>query len=102
VPIAGSDITSFVQNLLRERGETNIPPEDSFRIAQAIKEDYSYVCPDIVKEFKKYEQEPSKYFKQYDGIHALTGKVSRERSWDYYAKREIEKELQLITNALTK
>lgn len=75
MPIAGSDITSFVQNLLRERGETNIPPEDSFRIAQAIKEDYSYVCPDIVKEFKKYEQEPSKYFKQYDGIHSLTGKV---------------------------
>ncbi|KAL7327323.1 Actin-related protein 3, variant 2 [Mucor circinelloides] len=74
VPIAGSDITSFVQNLLRERGETNIPPEDSFRIAQAIKEDYSYVCPDIVKEFKKYEQEPSKYFKQYDGVHSLTGK----------------------------
>ncbi|KAI8644166.1 actin family [Parasitella parasitica] len=74
VPIAGSDITSFVQNLLRERGETNIPPEDSLRIAQAIKEDYSYVCPDIVKEFKKYDQEPSKYFKKYDGIYSSTGK----------------------------
>lgn len=63
---------------MRERGETSIPPEDSFRIAQAIKEDYSYVCPDIVKEFKKYEQEPSKYFKQYDGIHSVTGKASKE------------------------
>lgn len=83
MPIAGSDITSFVQNLLRERGETNIPPEDSFRIAQAIKEDYSYVCPDIVKEFKKYEQEPSKYFKQYDGIHSLTGKVRCSKSGSF-------------------
>ncbi|KAI9268936.1 putative ARP3-actin related protein [Phascolomyces articulosus] len=74
VPIAGSDITSFVQSLLRERGETNIPPEDSLRVAQHIKEQYSYVCPDIVKEFKKYDQEPTKYFKKYDGIHTMTGK----------------------------
>lgn len=83
VPIAGSDITSFVQNLLRERGETNIPPEDSFRIAQAIKEDYSYVCPDIVKEFKKYDQEPQKYFKKYDGVHSVTGKVNNNKK-NYY------------------
>lgn len=76
VPIAGRDITSFVQNLLRERGETNIPPEDSLRIAEAIKEDYSYVCPDIVKEFKKYDQEPDKYFKKYEGIYSVTGKVN--------------------------
>ena len=74
VPIAGSDITSFVQSLLRERGETNIPPEDSLRVAQLIKENYSYVCPDIVKEFKKYDQDPNKYFKKYDGIHTMTGK----------------------------
>lgn len=75
IPIAGRDITSFVQNLLRERGETSIPPEDSFMVAEKIKEDFSYVCPDIVKEFKKYDQEPQKYFKQYKGIHTMTGKV---------------------------
>lgn len=79
VPIAGRDITSFVQNLLRERGETSIPPEDSLRVAEAIKEDYSYVCPDIVKEFKKYDQEPQKYFQKYQGIHQVTGKVSKKR-----------------------
>lgn len=65
--------------MLRERGETNIPPEDSLRIAEAIKEDYSYVCPDIVKEFKKYDQEPSKYFKKYDGIYSVTGKVKKKK-----------------------
>ncbi|KAF7725163.1 Arp2/3 complex subunit, actin nucleation center [Apophysomyces ossiformis] len=74
VPIAGRDITSFVQQLLRERGETNIPPEDSLRVAEAIKEDYSYVCPDIVKEFKKYDQEPQKYFKKYESSQTATGK----------------------------
>lgn len=76
IPIAGRDITSFVQQLLRERGETNIPPEDSLRVAEAIKEDFSYVCPDIVKEFKKYDQEPDKHFKKYDGLHTVTGRVS--------------------------
>lgn len=68
-------MTSFVQNLLRERGENMIPAEDSLTVAQRIKEQYSYVCPDIVKEFKKYDQEGDKYFKKYEGVHSVTGKV---------------------------
>lgn len=33
VPIAGKDITYFVQQLLRDRGETaNMPPEDQLRV----------------------------------------------------------------------
>jgi actin-related protein 3 len=71
IPIAGRDITHFVQQLLRERGEP-IPPEDSLEVAKKIKEMYSYVCPDIVKEFKRYEQEPTKYFKQFEGLHSVT------------------------------
>jgi hypothetical protein len=44
-PIAGRDITYFVQQLLRERGEAaNIPPEDSRRVAEKIKEDYRCVA----------------------------------------------------------
>ena len=65
-----------MQQLLRER-ETNIPPEDSIDIAKKIKEMYSYVCPDVVKEFKKYEQEGDKYFKKYQGIHSVTKKVGK-------------------------
>ena len=42
-------------------------------VAQRIKEQYSYVCPDIVKEFKKYDQEGEKYFKKYEGVHSVTG-----------------------------
>lgn len=73
IPIAGRDISQFVLNLMRERGETvTIPPEDQLRVAGKIKEDYSYVCQDIVKEFRKYDEEPYKYFVRYDGEHSVT------------------------------
>lgn len=28
---------------------------------------YSYVCPDIAKEFAKYDKQPEKYFKTFSG-----------------------------------
>lgn len=74
IPIAGRDITLFVQQLLREHGETSIPPEDSLDISRIIKESYSYVCQDIVKEFKKYDLEPEKYFKTFQTLHSVTQK----------------------------
>ncbi|KAF0415888.1 actin actin-like protein [Gigaspora rosea] len=73
IPIAGRDITYYVQQLLRDRNETSIPPEDSLKVAERIKEQFSYVCNDIVKEFKKYDQEGDKYFQKYHGIHSVTG-----------------------------
>ena len=36
IPIAGRDITYFIQQLLRER-ESGIPPEQSLETAKAIK-----------------------------------------------------------------
>ena len=74
IPIAGRDITYFVQQLLRER-ENSIPPEESMEVAKRIKEMYSYTCNDIVKEFKKYDSEPAKWFKEYVGQHSVTKKV---------------------------
>jgi len=71
IPIAGRDITYFIQQLLRER-EAGIPPEQSLETAKMIKEKYSYVCPDIVKEFKKYDTDPDKWIKQYEGVNAVT------------------------------
>ena len=80
VPIAGRDITDFVLQLLRDRAETAaIPPEDQRRVAEKIKEDYTYVCQDIVKEFKKYDADPYRYFARYSGEHSVTGRVSRDR-----------------------
>lgn len=74
IPIAGRNITSFIQTLLRDR-EFNIPPEQSMETAKAIKERYGYICPDIVKEFAKYDNEPSKWIRQYDGINSVTKKI---------------------------
>ncbi|EDO41822.1 predicted protein [Nematostella vectensis] len=73
IPIAGRDITFFVQQLLRER-EMGIPPEQSMETAKTIKERWGYICPDIAKEFAKYEQEPAKWIKKYESINAVTKK----------------------------
>ncbi|CAI8040284.1 Actin-related protein 3, partial [Geodia barretti] len=71
IPIAGRDITYFIQQLLRER-ESGIPPEQSLETAKAIKEKFGYICPDIAKEFNKYDTQPDKWFKTYDGKNSIT------------------------------
>jgi len=73
IPLAGRDITTFVQQLMRER-ETTIPPSESMEVAKRVKETYSYVCPDVVKEFQKYDTAPEKWIKQYDGVESVTKK----------------------------
>eukprot|EP01105_Mastigella_eilhardi_P019339 TRINITY_DN4541_c0_g1_i1.p2 TRINITY_DN4541_c0_g1~~TRINITY_DN4541_c0_g1_i1.p2 ORF type:complete len:416 (+),score=110.64 TRINITY_DN4541_c0_g1_i1:109-1356(+) len=73
IPLAGRDITAFVQQMMRDRDE-RIPPAESLEISKRIKEMYSYVCPDIAKEFTKYDQEPEKWFKKFDGMDAVTKK----------------------------
>jgi len=73
IPIAGRNITSFIQTLLRER-EIGIPPEQSLETAKAIKERYCYVCPDIAKEFNKFDTDPGRYMKKFNGINHVTKK----------------------------
>ncbi|KVH95686.1 actin-related protein 3-like [Cynara cardunculus var. scolymus] len=72
IPVAGKDVTLFIQQLMRERGE-QISPEDSFEVARKVKETYCYTSSDIVKEFNKHDNEPSKYIKQWKGIKPKTG-----------------------------
>jgi len=71
IPLAGRDITSFVQQLMRDRSEP-IPPAESMEVAKRVKETYSYVCPDIVKEYAKYDTEPEKWIRQYTGHNSIT------------------------------
>lgn len=61
IPLAGRDITSFIQSLLRDRGEA----DTSLQTAEKIKQQFCYVCPDIVKEFSKFDQYPEEKFAQY-------------------------------------
>jgi hypothetical protein len=44
-----------------------VPPEDQLRVASKVKENYSYVCQDIVREYRKYDDEPYRYFERYEG-----------------------------------
>lgn len=72
IPLAGRDVTNFVVQQLRDRGEY-LPPEDALTIAKQIKESYCYVCPDLAKEFAKYDSDPSR-FRVYEGKHSKTKK----------------------------
>lgn len=71
IPIAGRNITYFIQNLLRER-EFGIPPEQSLETAKKIKERYCYICPELAKEFKKYDTNPEKFIKRYKSVNNIT------------------------------
>lgn len=72
IPLAGRTVTNFMVQQLRDRGE-NLPPEAALEVANKIKESYCYVCPDIVKEYLKYDKEPDK-FRTYKGKIKKTGK----------------------------
>ncbi|KAG6813898.1 hypothetical protein H0H92_005747 [Tricholoma furcatifolium] len=91
IPIAGRDISQFVLNLMRERGEmANVPPEDQLKVAGKVKENYSYVCQDIVREFRKYDEDPMKYFERYEGEHSVTGrKYSVDVGYERFLAPEI-------------
>jgi actin-related protein 3 len=67
VPLAGRDVTNFIVNMLRDRNEPLLPDE-ALVVAKRIKESYCYVCPDVVKEYQKYDQEPTR-FRQYKGVN---------------------------------
>lgn len=72
VPLAGRDLTTFVQYLMRERGE-RVPPEQAMDVARRVKEDYGYVCKDVAKEFVLHERMPDEYIVQMHGVRGKTG-----------------------------
>jgi len=72
IPLAGRDVTNFVVQWLRDRGE-DLNPDETLNIAKAIKEMYCYVSPDLVKEYEKYDEDPTK-FRQYKGSNPKTKK----------------------------
>lgn len=72
IPVAGRDVSEFVQQNLKDRHEP-IPPEDLKLVAQKIKEQFCYTCKDVVKEFQKYDKDPS-MFRKFSGIHSKSKK----------------------------
>ena len=55
IPLAGRDITKFVLDAIKDRGE-KFKAEDSNEIAAKIKEKYGYVCKDVLKEFGAFDK----------------------------------------------
>ena len=74
IPIAGNDFTKFIQDMIRDR-EKSLPPEESFNMARRIKEQSCYVTSNLVKEFTKYDTDPTNFLKM-TGCHNVTKKVS--------------------------
>jgi len=72
MPLAGRTVTQFVQQLLRDRNE-RVPAAQSLEVSKAIKEKFSYVCPNLVKEFQKYDADKEgKWFKTYEGRDSVS------------------------------
>ena len=57
VPLAGREVTQFIQQLLRDRADLSdlINPEETMEIAKRIKEELCYVSPDLPREFGKLD-----------------------------------------------
>ncbi|BDA48561.1 Actin-related protein 3 [Coccomyxa sp. Obi] len=72
IPIAGRDVTTFVQQLLRERKEP-VPVEMSLDVARGIKETLCCTASDVVKEFAKHDTEPGKHSKVYNFTDPRSG-----------------------------
>ena len=83
LPVGGRDVTTYVQELMREGRET-VPQGIASDLAKMVKENYAYTCSDIIKEFAKFESNPEKYTRTYDftgntGNQVHSGTVSYER-----------------------
>lgn len=55
IPLAGRDMTDFTLQMLKDRGEV-FPAEDGVEIATRIKEKFGYCCPDVQKEYAKFDR----------------------------------------------
>jgi len=66
LPLGGRHVTQFVNDMLSDRGEP-VPPEQRMDAARQIKEQHSYICRDVIQEYKKFDQDPKK-FKTHSGI----------------------------------
>jgi actin-related protein 3 len=72
IPLAGRTVTDFVVKMLRDRGEP-LPGQEALEVAKIIKESHCYVCPDLAKEYAKYDKDASK-LRSYEGKVPGSGK----------------------------
>ena len=79
-PVGGRKITSFMEQMIKKRGE-NICNEDLYFAITELKEKYGYLTNDLLEEFSKFDKKmvengkikQSCKFKKFEGI----GKISK-------------------------
>jgi actin-related protein 3 len=84
IPIAGRDITYFIQSMLRDRNEA----DTSLKTAERIKEEHCYVCPDILQEFKRFDSDPER-FQKYLVDQGLGRRASVDIGYERFLAPEI-------------
>ncbi|KAJ9473581.1 hypothetical protein DIPPA_22186 [Diplonema papillatum] len=67
INLAGKDITKFIFDMIKER-ETTHPDVNMMSEAQKIKEEHCAVCPDLAKEFAKFDADREKHVKKWQGV----------------------------------
>lgn len=73
IPMAGKDVTRYIYQMLKDRGE-KVPPEMAMEVAKQIKENHCYVAgKEMVKEFRKFDKDPAKMFKEFTTTNSRTG-----------------------------
>jgi len=72
IPLGGKHVTEFISDMLRDRQEA-VPAELRLEAARQIKENHTYVCRDVVQEFQKFDQDPSR-MKPLSGVSKITKK----------------------------
>eukprot|EP00995_Heteronema_vittatum_P008895 NODE_415_length_1399_cov_341.047407_g305_i0.p1 GENE.NODE_415_length_1399_cov_341.047407_g305_i0~~NODE_415_length_1399_cov_341.047407_g305_i0.p1 ORF type:complete len:418 (+),score=145.94 NODE_415_length_1399_cov_341.047407_g305_i0:67-1320(+) len=73
IPLAGRDITNFIQTTLRDRDEP-VPAEDILQVSQRIKERNCYVCQDVAQEMAKFDADLAGNIDTYSEVHQKTQK----------------------------
>ena len=73
LPLAGGDVTNFIAQLLRARRE-DVPGERLKKVAEEIKEQFSYNCPSVPAEFARFDAggEPDRGFRVFEFDHRGT------------------------------
>lgn len=87
IPIAGRKITKFMMEMIKDRGE-KIRPEDLLYATVDAKEQYGYLCKDLVDEFVKYDEKV-----MINDMYSLNSKFKKLRGIGKISKKPYEIDL---------
>jgi len=100
IPIGGKNVTEFVSDMLRDRGEP-VPQEQRLDAARQIKEQHSYLSRDVVAEYEKFDADP-KRFKSMSGVFPKTKEAWQiQIGYERFLAPEIFFHPEILTDSIT-